>query len=130
MLRRASKRQARDGLSSTPLILTSRRMECISRHDFIHWLSRSMTRFKHAVYTASWSEFVAIPFTLLTLDHVENFASVPGPVVSFELPSKITFAGDSVPLKLQDVKERLDKELHINTYLHGSTIFLMKRANR
>lgn len=60
----------------------------------------------------------------------ENMAIAPGPVVSFGLPSKITFAGDSVPLNIQDVRERLDKELHINTYLHGSTIFLMKRANR
>jgi len=66
----------------------------------------------------------------LSANDFENISVVPGPVVSFELPAKITFAGDSVPLKLQDVKERLDKELHINTYLHGSTIFLMKRANR
>jgi hypothetical protein len=28
------------------------------------------------------------------------------------------------------VRERLDKELHINTYWHNNTIFLMKRANR
>ncbi len=60
----------------------------------------------------------------------ESLTAVPGTVVSFSLPKRITFAGDSVPLRLQDVKERLDKELHINTYLHGSTIFLMKRANR
>jgi membrane-bound lytic murein transglycosylase D len=66
----------------------------------------------------------------LSVRDLENIASVPGTVVSFELPKKITFAGDSVPLKIQDVKERLDKELHINTYLHGSTIFLMKRAHR
>ena len=59
-----------------------------------------------------------------------NFATTPGPAISFDLPEKITFAGDSVPLKLQDVRERLDKELHINTYLHTSTIFLMKRAQR
>jgi len=60
----------------------------------------------------------------------ERFAITPGPAISFDLPETITFAGDSVPLKLQDVRERLDKELHINTYLHTSTIFLMKRAQR
>ncbi len=66
----------------------------------------------------------------LNAEDFENFASAPGPAISFDLPDKITFAGDSVPLKLQDVRERLDKELHINTYLHTSTIFLMKRAQR
>lgn len=68
--------------------------------------------------------------TDLSADSYGAMTSVPGTVVSFGLPEKITFAGDSVPLNIPDVKERLDKELHINTYLHGSTIFLMKRAHR
>lgn len=60
----------------------------------------------------------------------ESFASSPGPAISFDLPEDINFAGEAVPMHLQDVRERLDKELHINTYLHTSTIFLMKRAQR
>jgi membrane-bound lytic murein transglycosylase D len=60
----------------------------------------------------------------------ENVTSIQGPIISFELPSKLSFAGDSVPINVQDVRERLDRELHINTYLHTSTIFLMKRAHR
>jgi membrane-bound lytic murein transglycosylase D len=54
----------------------------------------------------------------------------PLPAVSFEVPSQITFAGERVPLEIPDVKERLDKELQINCYLHSNTIFLIKRANR
>ena len=54
----------------------------------------------------------------------------PSPAVSFDLPSKVTFAGEEVPMNLPDVRERLDKELHINTYWHNNTIFLMKRAHR
>jgi membrane-bound lytic murein transglycosylase D len=50
--------------------------------------------------------------------------------VSYDLPRKVSFAGDSVPLNLPDVRERLDKELQINVYLHSSTLFLLKRANR
>jgi hypothetical protein len=50
--------------------------------------------------------------------------------VSLELPEKMTFAGEPVPLDIPDVRERLDRELHINTYWHSSTIFLIKRANR
>lgn len=50
--------------------------------------------------------------------------------VSLELPEELYFAGERVPLELPDVRERLDRELHINTYWHSSTIFLIKQANR
>jgi len=52
------------------------------------------------------------------------------PAISFDVPDKITFAGEPVPLDIPDVHERLDKELQINCYLHSNTIFLIKRANR
>ncbi len=52
------------------------------------------------------------------------------PAVSFQVPTKMSFAGEPVPLHIPDVHERLDKELQINCYLHSNTIFLMKRANR
>lgn len=54
----------------------------------------------------------------------------PLSAVSFDVPKEITFAGSRVPLEISDVKERLDKELQINCYLHSNTIFLIKRANR
>lgn len=54
----------------------------------------------------------------------------PSPAVSFDLPKAVSFANESVPMNLPDVRERLDKELHINTYWHNNTIFLMKRAHR
>ncbi|MTI38442.1 lytic transglycosylase domain-containing protein [Fulvivirga lutimaris] len=50
--------------------------------------------------------------------------------ISLQLPDTLTFAGEPVPLNIPDVRERLDRELHINTYWHSSTIFLMKRANK
>ncbi len=50
--------------------------------------------------------------------------------VSLDLPEKMTFAGEQVPLDIPDVRERLDRELHINTYWHSSTIFLIKKAHR
>jgi hypothetical protein len=49
---------------------------------------------------------------------------------TIELPDSIFFAGERVPLEITDVKERLDKELHINSYWHNNTIFLLKRAHR
>jgi membrane-bound lytic murein transglycosylase D len=50
--------------------------------------------------------------------------------VSYDLPAALSFAGEPVPLDIPDVLERLDRELQINIYLHSSTIFLIKRANR
>jgi membrane-bound lytic murein transglycosylase D len=55
---------------------------------------------------------------------------MPFTAVSFDLPKEIAFAGEAVPLSLPDVRERLDKELQINTYFHSNTIFLIKRAKR
>lgn len=46
------------------------------------------------------------------------------------LPESLTFAGERVPLEDPDVRERLDRELHVNTFFHSNTIFLIKRANR
>jgi hypothetical protein len=50
--------------------------------------------------------------------------------VSYDLPEEVSFAGEPLPMDLPDVRERLDKELQINVYLHSSTLFLLKRANR
>ncbi|MFV5689128.1 lytic transglycosylase domain-containing protein [Flavobacterium sp. ZT3R25] len=45
-------------------------------------------------------------------------------------PVKLDFAGEETPLKISDVKERLDRELLVNVNLHASTILAIKRANR
>lgn len=66
----------------------------------------------------------------MQVEFAEPEALSPLPAVSFDVPSDIKFAGEPVPLQLPDVKERLDKELQINCYLHSNTIFLIKRANR
>ena len=54
----------------------------------------------------------------------------PFVAASYDLPAKISFAGEETPLQLPDVRERLDKELQINIYLQSSTLFLIKRAHR
>ncbi|GJM27390.1 MAG: murein transglycosylase [Cyclobacteriaceae bacterium] len=50
--------------------------------------------------------------------------------VAVDIPDSLTFAGESVPLNILDVRERLDRELHINTYWHNNSIFIYKRSNR
>ena len=46
------------------------------------------------------------------------------------LPDSIIFCGKTVLLDNFDVRERLDKELIVNTYRHSATIQYLKRANR
>ena len=48
----------------------------------------------------------------------------------YYFPVKQDFAGEETPLKIADVKERLDRELLVNMNLHASTILAIKRANR
>lgn len=50
--------------------------------------------------------------------------------VKSEFPEKIDFAGEETPLHIPDVKERMDRELVVNKFMHGSTILILKRANR
>ncbi|MEC4114346.1 lytic transglycosylase domain-containing protein [Myroides pelagicus] len=46
------------------------------------------------------------------------------------IPSKINFAGEETPLHIPDVKERFEREMIVNTNLHGSTLLTIKRAGR
>lgn len=51
-------------------------------------------------------------------------------VKALRLPDSLFFAGEPVPLNDPDVVERLDREMHVNTFFHSNTIFLIKRARR
>ncbi len=54
---------------------------------------------------------------------------MPYQITSVSIPRTASFAGEEVPLKRVDVRERLDKELLSNSYFHSNTILLIKRAN-
>jgi hypothetical protein len=51
-------------------------------------------------------------------------------VYSLNLPTKLDFANESVPLNQFDVRESLDRELLLNTYWQSQSILLHKRAYR
>lgn len=51
-------------------------------------------------------------------------------VFSLSLPKDMNFAGEKVPVEIFDVRERLDRELIVNTYWQSNTLLLHKRANR
>jgi len=54
----------------------------------------------------------------------------PYKVYALSLPDSLAFAGELVPLDKPDVRERLDRELLVNTYWQSNMMLLMKRANK
>jgi hypothetical protein len=46
----------------------------------------------------------------------------------FDLPEKITFAGEPVPINVPDVFERFEREIYVNAYWQSNLILMMKRS--
>jgi len=55
---------------------------------------------------------------------------LPQKITSSSLDKNYSFAGEFLPLENFDVRERLDRELTVNSYYHSSTLLLLKRAKR
>lgn len=51
-------------------------------------------------------------------------------VYAVPVPQDINFADEIPPLHDPDVLERLDREMHVNTYWQSNSLLLFKRANR
>jgi hypothetical protein len=51
-------------------------------------------------------------------------------VFAIDLPEQIDFAGERTPLEINEVKERLDRELLVNTYWQSNALLLIKRTNK
>lgn len=49
---------------------------------------------------------------------------------SIEVPHKVEFAGEELVLDRYDLHERYDREINGFTYLHSTTLLLIKKANR
>lgn len=56
-------------------------------------------------------------------------AEHPSPVYSVDIPKSIEFAGTTIPLDRNDLRERMDRELLSFVYFHSSTLLSIKRAN-
>ncbi|MCB0480602.1 MAG: lytic transglycosylase domain-containing protein [Flavobacteriales bacterium] len=51
-------------------------------------------------------------------------------IYALNVPSTMTFAGEKIPMELMDVKEKLDRELLVNTYWQSNSLLLFKRSYR
>ena len=60
----------------------------------------------------------------LSFDQIEHITH------DIELPETMDFCGESVPLDLFYVRERLEREIIVNSYRHSATLLLLKRTTR
>ena len=51
-------------------------------------------------------------------------------IKALKLPKGLNLAGERVPVEINDVKERMERELLVNTYWQSNGILLLKRVNR
>ena len=68
--------------------------------------------------------------TTQTATKVEQQSSQILRVEALDIPNVMTFAGERVPLQDTDVRERLDREIHVNTYWHSNMLLMIKKSNR
>ena len=60
----------------------------------------------------------------------EDVISQGSKVVAVPIPSQINFAGEQVALDKFEVKERLDRELLVNSYWQSNSLLMIKRSKR
>ena len=51
-------------------------------------------------------------------------------IKALKLPPNLNLAGERVPLEQYDIKERMDRELLVNTYWQSNTLLYLKRSNK
>lgn len=60
----------------------------------------------------------------------DNTPAVARRVTGFDLNKSFSFAGEEIPADNFDARERLDRELAVNTYLEAASLLNIKMANR
>ncbi len=51
-------------------------------------------------------------------------------VKALKIPNNLKFSGEKVPTNISDIKERIDRELLINTYWQSNGLLFFKRTNK
>ncbi|MFN0276641.1 MAG: lytic transglycosylase domain-containing protein [Chitinophagales bacterium] len=67
-----------------------------------------------------------------SIDSLENLGdeNTMAKYFAIKLPKSVSFAGEVVPMSDIEVRERLDRELLVNTYWHSNTLQNLKLAHR
>ncbi|SDA37197.1 Transglycosylase SLT domain-containing protein [Algoriphagus alkaliphilus] len=59
---------------------------------------------------------------------VQAFTITRDSIRLFDIPKKLDFAGEKVPLEKGDIFERLEREIYVNAYWESNMILLLKRS--
>ncbi len=70
------------------------------------------------------------PEEIKTDPGMENKKENPYSIHSLDIPKKLSFAGENVPIEKEWVKESFDRELLVNTYWQSQTLLFIKRCNK
>lgn len=76
-----------------------------------------------------------ISFFFLNATHISDVGSEKNThetynIKALKIPENLTFAGEKVPTDRYDIRERMDRELLVNTYWQSNGLLMMKRANK
>ena len=77
-----------------------------------------------AVFHSAGAQLVDAPYTTLNLEQQNSFKTAPVP------PEAFTLFGEDMPLHKQDVLERFDRQLLVNSNLFTGNLYNMKLAAR
>lgn len=51
-------------------------------------------------------------------------------IKALKIPNDLNFSGERIPLEKKDIRERIDKELLVNTYWQSNALLLIKRSHK
>lgn len=77
--------------------------------------------------------FITVIFiNAINKDKVEPIANTHEnyKIKALKLPKNLNLAGEPVPVEITDVRERMERELLVNTYWQSNGLLLIKRANK
>ena len=74
--------------------------------------------------------FILIAFLAINVPTILNAQALPNNYSTHEVPSSVTFCGKNIDLTRYDRYERMDRELLAFTYMHSTSIQMIKKANR
>jgi membrane-bound lytic murein transglycosylase D len=93
-----------------------------------------MRYLKHTFYSVGLLfviGFIALAFSSQPIPE-DKFSSLENDynVYALEIPQALDFSGENLPLQSPDIRERMDRELLVNTYWQSNGLLLIKRSHR
>ena len=74
--------------------------------------------------------FILTAFLAISIPTLLNAQAAPTNYSTHDVPSSVTFCGKNIDLTRYDRYERMDRELLAFTYMHSTSIQMIKKANR